>query len=178
MEDDGFDIFGPSDSNRLDEVMALISHYVSEHDMPTEAAINILLDIVRPGGSDNSHDVRPMFVGAMWALGFGYLCPKIESLYINSMPWGVAFAISTDKDFRFDHLSKTEQQGVIKSLCLMLQAGGLNARVSADNHIILTDDAGEETRMDIDTMVSQFRVEIDKELGPDRPEDPMRKWMP
>lgn len=179
--EDDFDVFGPSEHGKpgdFDEVMALIRHYVDTHDLPQSEAIDIILDIIRPGGSDNSHDVRPMFVGAMWATGFGYLCDKIESLYINSMPWGVAFSIATEKGFRFQRLAKLEQEGIIRCLCAVLQAGGLKARVNAENHIILTDDEGTESTMDIDAMVSQFRVEIDDALGPDKPDDPMRRWMP
>ena len=185
MEDDDFEIFASDQEGRpsnIDEVMALIRHHVNEHDMTTQEALGIIIDLVRPGTGENSHDVRPLFVGAMWAHGKGYLCDQFEGIFITTMPWGIGFSIATKQGFKFDQLFKDEQNTITESLCNVLQAGGLEARLDGDNKIILTAPDGEESTMDMDDIVAQFRVELDEELGPDAgkpdPDDPMGRWMP
>jgi hypothetical protein len=183
MDDDDFTIFGSDQDGRpgdIEEVMQLIQHYVSEHELTVEEALNILFDLVRPGSGPNSHDVRPIFVGAMYAYEYGYLSKKFESLYITTMPWGIGFSIAVEQGFKFRHLVRPEQQAIIRSLCVVLQSGGLDASLDGDGHIILTDPNGETTKMDVDEIVAQFRTQLDTALGPDGPDDddPMRRWMP
>jgi hypothetical protein len=182
MDEAGFDIFGESDDGRpgnIEEVMELIRHSINEHGMTFEDAVGVLVDLVRPGNSENSHDVKPMFMGAMFAFGFGDLAHKFGSLYLNSMPWGIGFSIAVEHGLHFNDLPTGAQNAIVQSLCVVLQIGGLSARVE-DGHIILTSPEGDESTVDVDSIVGQFREQMDKELGPDGPEpdDPMRRWMP
>lgn len=148
--------------------------------MSFEEAVGILIDIVRPGNSENSHDVRPLFAGAMFAYGQGDLVEKFGAVYLQILPWGVAFSIRVEKDMHYADLATEQQLAIVKSLCVVLQSGGMNAVVGEDGKIILTSDEGETTQVDIDSIVGQFRQELDRDLGPTGPDtdDPMRRWMP
>jgi hypothetical protein len=179
MED--FDIFADHPSARRSdfaELMDLLRHQVEDHDMTTEEALGIVVDMLRPGNSDNSHDVRPIFIGALYALEHGDLGQQFESVYINTMPWGIGFVIATHKGFSFATLDKAQQSAIVRSLCVTLQAGGMAATVDDDNRIRITGPDGDTMEVDIDEIVSQFRTQLDEELGPDGPDDPMQQWMP
>lgn len=181
MNDDDFEIFAEGEETRpgnLNEVMAMIRHYVDERHMPVETGLDILFDLVRPGNSANSHDVRQIFVGAMYAREMGHLCPKFESLYITTMPWGFGFVIAVEPGWKFDALPRTEQHAITASLCNVLQAGGMNAHLNGDDKIVVVEPGGETTEMDIDDIVAGFRIEIERELGNDEGDDPMKRWMP
>jgi hypothetical protein len=184
MED--WNIFGenefgkPADPHQLFEY---IDHMVKEHDMPVKQALDILIDMVRPGTSENSHDVRQLWVGAMHAYGFAEVCDSIPSMWLNVMPWGVGFAIHVDHEFNFKALSKPAQRSVIEAMAIVLRAGGMGATVNDDNEITITNDEGETSTMTVDSIVKQFRNELEEELGPDaeepkNPNDPFGRWMP
>ena len=70
---------------------------------------------MRPGTSENSHDVKPMWAGSMWALGYGAVASQVAGMYLNLMPWGLGFAISVEKDFQFEALSDGAKEAVIHS---------------------------------------------------------------
>ena len=183
MDEAGFDIFGdegPGRPGSIEEIFNLVRHSVDEHGMDFEEAVNIIIDLIRPGTSDNSHDVKPIFVGAMHAYGYGDVVEKFEAVYLTIMPWGVGFSIQVERGLRYEELEGGAQQAIVKSLCVVLQSGGMKAYVNDNNHIILTSPDGEETDLNVDDIVSQFRVQLEKELGPDgeEPEDPMKRWMP
>jgi hypothetical protein len=181
-----WDLFGENEFGRPVDARGLfefIEHMVEEHDLEPSLALDVLVDMIRPGNSENSHDVKPLWVGAMWALGFGEVCDNISGMYLNVMPWGVGFALYTEKDFSFKALSPQAQRGFIESMCIVLQTGEMNAHVDEHNHICITDDEGRVTTMPPEAIIRQFREEIETELGPDAPEpgkpnDPTRRWMP
>lgn len=183
-----FDIFGESGDGKpgsLDDVMAMCRHYMEEHDMSTAEALGIIFDMIRPGNSENSHDIKGVFIGAMYAFGYGEVARRFHALYLNIMPWGIGFTISVDQDFEFYALAAGARTAIIESLAVVLRSGGMNT-VVADDHILLTSDEGDESlTMMIDEIVSQFTQQMDEELGPseptwrppDDPENPASKWM-
>jgi len=190
---DEWKIFGENEDGRpgsFEEILELTKHFVEEHDMPPYEAMGYIIDMVRPGHSDNSHDVRPIFVGAMYALGFGELSEKFGSVFVNTMPWGVGFCIGVDHDFDFHATSPEGRQAVMRSLCVILESGGMNVSLDGEQHILMQmGDDGPSTKLNIDDIVAGFRRSMDDELGEtpeprlkwkDKaidPEDPIRKWI-
>jgi hypothetical protein len=174
FSDDGLGV--PGD---IKSVMKLIQHAVEDHDMPFQEALGYICDMVRPGNSEHSHDVKPLFVGAMFAYGYGHLCDNFGAIYLNSMPWGIGFNIGVLPEFDFNSCSADEQRAIIQGFAVILRCGGMEVTVGDDNRLILHNpDDGEVSEMSMDSIVGQFRREMDKELGPDAPEDPTRRWMP
>ena len=179
---DSFEVFSDDGIGRPGDAaqfMQLINRAVEEHDMPFEEAVGYLCDMVRPGHSEHSHDVKPMFVGAMFAYGYGHLCDNFGALYLNSMPWGIGFNIGVKPEFDFNACSADEQRAIIQSFACVLRCGGMDVTVGDDNRLIIHNlEGGDDDEMTVESIVGQFRQQIDKELGPDAPDDPIRRWMP
>ena len=177
-----FDLFsddGPGTPGDMKSVMELINNAIEHHNMSFEEAVGYLCDMVRPGHSENSHDVKPMFVGAMFAYGYGHLCENFGAIYLNIMPWGLGFNIGVLPGFNFNDCSDEEQRAIIQGFAVILRCGGMEVTVGGDNRLILHNpDDGEVSEMSMDSIVGQFRQQMDQELGPDAPEDPTRRWMP
>jgi hypothetical protein len=175
---DGFDIFGNGDEPAgIVEVLQMIQHHVETHKMTYLDACNIVIDMIKPGHSDTSHDIRPMWTGAMFALGYGEVAHQFTALYLNEMPWGIGFAVSTEPDFEFTALSPDAQRTVMLALAACLRAGGIIVTIHDNNTLDIERPDGEASTMSMDDVVGQFRKEMEKELGPDRPDDPWKKWM-
>jgi len=180
----GFEIFDPDGEGQpggLTEIMALCQHAIDEHDMDIREALGYIIDMIRPGNSDNSHDVKPMWAGAMWAKGFGHVAEKVAGMYLNTMPWGLGFAIAIEPDFSYEALSAEAQRAMIESLAVVIRMGGITAEVSENNTIRVTLEDGGTSDITVDNIVGQFRKELDQELGPDAPEKGhghMGRWMP
>lgn len=174
--DNMFSDEGGGSPGSFEEVLSLIMHAVEDHGMTMEQAIDIVIDMVRPGQSEHSHDVRPVFTGALYALGYGVIASNFKALYLNTMPWGIAFSVGVEQDFEFYALAKDAQRAVIMSFVAVLQAGGLDATITDENQILLKSPDGESS-MTMDGIVSQFRAQLDEELGPDSDEPDGRRWL-
>jgi len=179
---DGFEIFSDDGIGRpggAEQIMEMINHAIEHHDMSFEEAVGYLCDMVRPGNSEHSHDVKPMFVGALFAYGYGYLCDNFGALYLNTTPWGIGFNIGVKPEFDFHNCSDDEQRAIIQGFAVVLRCGGMEVTVGADNRLIIHNpDGGENSEVSMESIVGQFRQQMDQELGPDAPEDPTKRWMP
>jgi hypothetical protein len=173
-----FELFGDHTENDLGPLIELINHAITEHEMTVAEGIMILADVVNPGHSESSHDVKGMWVGAMYAFGHGNLCDEFGSIWLNSMPWGVGFQIAVKTGFVFSDCTEAQQRAMVEAFAVVLRCGGLEAEVTPENYIRVRSPEGVESEMTADDIVGQFRRAIDDELGPDAPEDPTRRWMP
>ena len=168
----------PADVN---ELLQRITQMIDEHELSPQEAIDIVIDMVRPGNSPNSHDVKAMWMGAMYAFGFPEVAEKISSMWLNILPWGVGFAIAVEPDFNFHALSEPAQRAVMESMAILLRVGGMNVTIGADKTMLITDDRGMTEKMNVESIISEFRAQLDDELGPDappNPNDPTKRWMP
>ena len=182
---DDFEVFDgkggwgiPSDMEGLLEWM---NHLIEEHNESLPTVINVLVDMVRPGTSENSHDVKPIFVGALYALGHGDIAEKFAAMYLNLMPWGLGFCISVEQGFTFESLGNVKQRAIIQAMAAVLESGGMECVVTEDNTIrVLNPDSDEHTDYTAETLIGQFRQSMEQELGPDAPgrEDPTKRWIP
>lgn len=174
-----FEIFHEDEGHRraadMVEILAWMEHAVDEHHADPDEVVQVMIDLLRPGTSENSHDVKPIWSGAMWALGYGAVAEQVAALWLNTMPWGLGFAISVEKDFRFEALSDDAKHAVIRSLCAVIQMGGLKADITTEGTIRVE---GMDDEISTEHLVGQFRHEIERELGPDAPDkdNPMRRW--
>ena len=179
---DPFDIFdtngGEGIQANLTQLLVWINDHVQSGDMDIAQAIDAMIDVVRPGTSPNSHDVRPMWAAAMWVQGYGNIAESVPAMYLNTMPWGLGFAISVENGFEFEGLPKDAQHAVIRAMCAVIQMGGLTAEVTADNTIRIHHDGGDTSDITQENIVNQFRRQIDELLDPEAPDNPMGRWMP
>lgn len=177
-----FEIFsseGDGIPSNLPDTLVWLMQSIDDGKVTAREAVEVLCDLVRPGHSEHSHDVKPIWAGAMWALGYGQVAEQVKSMYVNSMPWGVGFAIAVEKDFAFEALSDLAKRACVKAMCIILQIGGLNAEMTDDGQIRI--DMGDGEWTDVDTTIGEFRQEIEDTLGPDatpKRDDPMKRWMP
>jgi hypothetical protein len=176
--DNDFELFGENTERDLIPLLELINHAITTGEMSVYDGIGILADVIRPGHSDSSHDVKGMWVGAMYAFGHGDLCDEFGSIWLNSMPWGVGFQIAVRPGFVFADCTEAQQRAMVEAFAVVLRCGGLEAEVTSENFIRVRSPEGVESEMSTDDIVGQFRRAIDDELGPDAPEDPTRRWMP
>jgi hypothetical protein len=173
-----FEIFDEDNRGRPEDLVGMLNwmnEQVESGEMDVVTAINALMDIARPGSSDNSHDVKPIWVGAMHAYGFGAVTAHVGGMWLNMTPFGFGFAVAVEQDFQFEALSEDAQRAVVKAMCCVLQAGSLDATVNDNGTISIKDDDGTISEVDI----AQFRREIDETLGPDatpQRDDPMKRW--
>ena len=152
-----------------------LNEQVESGTMDVVEAINAMIDIARPGTSENSHDVKPIWVGAMYAYGYGPVTAHVGGMWLNMSSFGFGFAVGVEPGFQFEALSEDAQRAVVKAMCCVLQAGSLKASVNDNGTISIEDDDGTISEVDI----AQFRREIDDTLGPDatpQRDDPMKRW--
>ena len=94
---DPFEIFDESGGGvgaTLEQLLEWMNEHVQYGDMDIRQVVEVMIDIVRPGSSENSHDVRPMWAAAMWVQGYGSIAECVPAMYLNTMPWGLGFAIA------------------------------------------------------------------------------------
>jgi len=187
------DIFDDDDSGanagNLEEVMKHLHHLMTEHDMPPSFALEGLLNILKPGATDMSTDILHQFKVAMYVQGpeFEFVADKCGVLWLSTFPWGLGFHFGFEHGFATEQMSFEARRAVIRALCAILKAGGINAVMTDKDRIKVTRKNGEEQDIDIDKVVNQFRNEIESELGPDAAPDPseevkeigdwMKRWM-
>ena len=61
-------------------------------------------------------------------------------MYLNTMPWGLGFAISVEKDFAFEALPEEAKRAVVCSMAAVINMGGLS-EVTEDGTIRITETA-------------------------------------
>jgi hypothetical protein len=178
-------------ASSLEDLLGHLTHLITEHEMPTMYALEGLLNILKPGATDMSHDVMNAFRVCMFLQGHGDVMEHIGAVWLTTFPWGLGFHFGFEPDFVTDRMSYEAKHAIMRSLCAILQAGGITAELTSKDLIKITRDNGDEQSIDIDTVVSEFRSEMEKELGPDAPEEPtkpdesgkqvtdwMRRWLP
>jgi hypothetical protein len=175
----------------LEEVLDHLTHLMTDHDMPASVALEGLLNILKPGSTETSHDVLAQFRVCMFLQGQGDVLENINALWLTAFPWGLGFHLGLDKDFATEQMSFETKRAMIRSLCAILQAGNIPAEMTDKDRIKITDPSGREQNIDIDTVISEFRSEMEAELGPDaliEPTEPdqagqqitdwMKRWLP
>lgn len=192
---DGFgDLFDDGEegvASNMEEVVEHMTHLMQEHDMPLVIALDSMLNLLKPGATDSSHDVLHHFYVAMYALDHGEVAKNVKCLWFTAFPWGMGFHFGFEQGYDVGGLTKDEKRAVVKSLAAILNAVGYKAEVTDKDLLRVSRQPGEENgeTKDIDVLVTQFREELDSELGPDAPSndlprsgpdlrDWLRRWMP
>jgi hypothetical protein len=174
----------------LNEVMEHITHLMEDEGMPATLALEGLLNILKPGATDLSHDVMGPFRAAMFVQGHGEMCEHVQAVWFTAFPWGLGFHFGIEKG-KLTALSYETKRAVIRALCAVVNAGGIKAEMTDNDRIKITRDDGSKQNIDIDQVVGQFREELEQELGPDAPTKPsplprdvqgltdwLKRWMP
>ena len=63
-------------------------------------------------------------------------------------------------------------------MAAVINMGGIHAEVTDDGTIRITHDDGETDDITAESIVKQFRQQINEQLDPDAPDNPMGRWMP
>lgn len=197
--EDGFgEIFDENDEGRsakgMEDVLGHLTHLIEHHEVPVSKVLEALLNILQPGSTESSHDVLGMFRVCMFLQGHGDVLEHFGAIWLTEFPWGVGFHIGIERGFSANSMSFEAKRAMIRSLCAVMQAGGINAEMTERDRIKITHNHGKEQDIDIDQVVNQFREELDEKLGPDAPIDPqisditseeqeqitdwMKRWLP
>ena len=171
----------------LTEVLERMTEMMEEGKVALPDILEALLNMVRPGSTENSHDVLQQFIVSMYALGYGEVGKQVEALWLTMFPWGLGFHIGFNREYPVPAMSKEARKAIHAALCGILQAGSIKAVLTDEGRIRITGEDGDEHDVDINRVVAEFRDELDQELGPDaKPEaaadeqeitDWMRRWM-
>jgi hypothetical protein len=176
-------------SSDIQEIMAVMGKMIDAEVLTVPDAIEALLNLVKPGRTEHSHDIIQPFRTAMVIQGFKDVGEKVECLWLTVFPWGMGFHMGFDPEYPVSAIGHDGKMAIVKSLCAILVQGGVNAVVNDEGRIKITTDDGEEQEVDIDNVVQEFRKELDSELGPsvgepltDEKEDEaitdwIKKWM-
>lgn len=170
--DDFGEIFDQSDAGRpvndgdIAEVLGRAIAMIEDGRAKLPDVIEGILNMMRPGSTQNSHDILRQFQTAMHALDFGEVGEQVCALWLTMFPWGIGFHIGFDPDYPVAAMSKEAKRATIRSLCAVLQSGKINAKLNEDGRICITDADGDEHEVQLDQIVEQFRDEIDEKLGP------------
>ena len=171
---DEFDeIFEETDHARtgagVEEMMEHLTEMMEAGRVDGSDALEALLNLMKPGATERSHDILLQFRAAMYALDFGEVAERVPVVWLTTFPWGIGFHFGFDEDYPVPAMSKAARNAVIRSLCAVLQAGGMKATLSKDNKILIVDDEGTEQSIHVEHVIAEFREELDHELGPDAP---------
>ena len=157
----------------INDVLEHLTRLMEEHDMPISLALEGLLNILKPGKTDISHDVITQFRTAMFLQDHGEVAEHIAAVWLTEFPWGIGFHFGFDEDYEVQAMSAEAKLAVIKALCAILRSGGIPAVMVNDRIRITHPVSGDEQDIDVESVVNQFRNEIDTELT-----DWMKRWMP
>lgn len=190
------DIFDESEAGKnaadLNDVLEHMTHLMTEHDMPVMLALEGLLNILKPGSTNMTHDVMGPFRAAMFVQGHGDVCEHVQAVWFSVFPWGLGFHFAIEKGVS-SSLGFEAKRAVIRALCAVINAGGITAEMTDNDRIKVTKPDGGEQSIDIEQVVDQFRDELEKELGPDAVDlterdqlprdvqelgDWLKRWMP
>lgn len=172
----------------IHQLIAHLDHLVNDHDMPIHLVVETVLNIMKPGATEMSHDVLQHFYVAMAAQEQLLVGKSVTTLWLTEFPWGVGFHFGFDRGIDPNAMSAEAKRAIVKSLAAILNASsaiGPIATVTGNDQLRIS----REGQDDIDVVVTQFRQELDSELGPDAPHeglprdglelrDWLRRWMP
>lgn len=189
FDDDGIG----RNASDLSDVLSHIGHLMEDQGMPVMLALEGLLNILKPGATESSHDIMDKVAVCMFLQGHGDVMEHIAAIWLTEFPWGLGFHFAFEPDY-VGTMSYEAKHAMIRSLCAILQAGKINAEMTGSDRIKITHDDGKEQNIDVEQVVDQFRSEMEQELGPDAPEKPdeppdatketkqitdwMKRWMP
>lgn len=178
----------------LEDLLKHMTHLMQEHEMPMMLALEGLLNILKPGATEMSHDIIIPFRACMFLQGHGEVMEHVGAVWFTEFPWGLGFHFGFEPGYVDQRMSFEAKRAVVRSLCAILQAGGINAELSSNDRIKILHDDGKEQSIDVEQVVDQFRSEMEQELGPDAPDekpeppdaaketeqitDWMKRWMP
>jgi hypothetical protein len=175
FHDSGFDIFDQDgDGQPTDDVRFVLERMIAlmESGKCTMAdGLEGLLNMLRPGSTKTSHDILQQFLVGMHVQGFGELGHQVHAIWLTTFPWGIGFHIGFNPEYPPEAMSDKGKQAIIQTLCGILQAGHINAAMTEEGRIRITEEDGTEHDVQVDHLVDQFRTEIDEKLGPDGPID-------
>lgn len=189
---DGFgDLFDESEdgmaADNFEQVMDHMTRLMEDHGMPVTEALDGMLNLLKPGATDSSHDILQDFRIAMAVQGHLDAARTVRALWLIMFPWGLGFHFGFDRDFDTNGMPREHKHAVLRSLAAILNAGGIEASVT-DNDLLRIKQPG-NPEQNIDVVVTKFRQELDAELGPDAPfeglprdgpelKDWLQRWMP
>jgi hypothetical protein len=90
FDDDKFNIFDENDDfenvSNLNDVMKHLTEGMEEDKIKVGDAIEALLNIIKPGSTENSHDIRHHLMVAMIAQHFEVEAKRILGAYFTQFP--------------------------------------------------------------------------------------------
>jgi hypothetical protein len=166
FDDDMFNIFDDDDNfenaSSLGGVMKHLTEGMEADKIKVTDAIEALLNIIKPGSTDMSHDIRHHLIVAMIAQHFEVEARRILGAFLTQFPWGFGLHIMIHD--RENEFSPEAQRALIASIHACLVAGGIKATLT-DTGIHIDSEQG--SVYSVDQQVEQFREELDARLGPD-----------
>ena len=157
----------------LEGVMDALTKMIESGKITTVDAIDAILNIMRPGATDSSHDILQTFKACLHTLDAGHIADPIGAAWLSSFPWGLGLHLGVNKAFV---PTETDKLLMTKALFGVLKAGSSPVAMR-DGKIIMTDEEG------IESIVTAFREELDTE--PTEPSSDMKsatewlkRWMP
>lgn len=176
------------EAHNLQDVLEVMTNGLESGRIDVADALECLLNIVKPGATEMSHDILSAFKSSMYVLGFKEVANQVKALWLTLFPWGIGFHMGFEKDYPVRAMSTDARKAMVTALVAVLNAGGIDAVVSPSGHITVSTEDGETQSMNIDSIVAEFREELDTELGPSPAPQPadettteitdwMRRWM-
>lgn len=171
----------------MEQVMNHIDHLIADHNMPISDVLESLLNLLKPGATDMSHDVIQHFRVAMAVQGHIDAANHVKALWFTRFPWGLGFHFGFEEGFNVNGMPSEHKRAIVRSLAAILTSGGITATVTDDDLLHVKNPT--EGDQDIEVVLTKFRQELDAELGPDAPQEGLprdgpelrewlKRWMP
>jgi hypothetical protein len=163
---------GFSAARDLEEVLDFLTQAIENGKLNTVDAIDAILNLMRPGATDSSHDILMNLHACLHALDASHIADNIGVAWLSSFPWGFGLHLGFHKNFT---PTANDNQLMTKALFGVLKAGSSPVAMK-DGKIMITDKDG------IERIVSAFREELDTE-PPEPSDDPqaatdwLKRWM-
>jgi hypothetical protein len=166
FDDNKFNIFDDDDNfetaSSLSDVLRHLTEGIEADHIQIGDAIEALLNIIKPGSTPNSHDIRHQLMVAMIAQRFEVEAKRIMGAYLTQFPWGFGLHLCIEN--REDEFNPPALKALNTAIYACLVAGGISATMT-DEGIHINKEQG--SVYSVDQQVEQFREELDAKLGPD-----------
>jgi hypothetical protein len=165
-------IFDGASGETFNDPVAFITRMMEKlqaDDIDAADVIDTLANLL--GYADNhTHDIVFPVKVALIALGHRDVADMVGHAKIQTMPWGLSFNLGVTAEF--NDLRPDQQHAFLTVMAAVLTSGGQDA-VVVNNKLRFADDNIDD--VDLDTLLGNFRAQIDEELGPDADIE-WRRW--
>ena len=157
----------------INGVMDALTAMIESGKINTVDALDAILNVMRPGATESSHDILQQFMACLHTLDAGHVADQVGAAWLSSFPWGLGLHLGVNKAFQ---PTESDKAAMTRALYGILKAGKSPVAMR-DGKIMYVDEHG------VESIVSAFREELDTE--PTEPSSDMKtatewlkRWMP